>query len=76
MGTREVLRAQLDAVKADLHALQVENRRLKEDRPEQAALLQTETDLTQTQHQAVVAPRNPFCATPTLSPPRGMGLRQ
>ena len=53
MGTREVLRTQLDAVKADLHALQVENRRLKEDRPEQAALLQTETDLTQTREDNV-----------------------
>ena len=53
MGTRETLRTQLDAVKADLHALQVENRRLKEDRPEQAALLQTETDLTQTREDNV-----------------------
>ncbi len=43
--TTEALRTQLDALRTDLHALEAQNRWLKEDRPGQAAALAAEMKL-------------------------------
>ncbi len=47
--TTEALRTQLDVLTTDLHVLEAENWRLKEDRPEQAAALEVESELVHTQ---------------------------
>ena len=49
--SREALRTQLDALKTDMNVLEAENRRLKEDRPEQATALETKRELAQSREE-------------------------
>ncbi len=51
--TTEALRTQPDALRTDLHALEAQNRWLKEDRPRQAAALAAEMELARTQEENV-----------------------
>ncbi len=44
MASREELRTQLDALQSDFNTMEAENRRLKEDRPEQATALKAEQE--------------------------------
>lgn len=53
MSTTEALRIQLDALQAELYALQAENRKLREAWPEQATLVDVENELAQTREEKV-----------------------
>ena len=53
MSTNEALRTQLDALQAKLYALEVENQRLREERPEQAEVADLEDKLKQVQEENV-----------------------
>ena len=53
MSTTEALRTRLDAMQTELYKLQVENRRLREEKPEQAQLLEVEEELAQTREENV-----------------------
>ena len=53
MSTTENLRTQLDALKTKLYGLEVENQRLWDERPEQAAAVDLEDELKQAQEENV-----------------------
>ena len=53
MTSREALRTQLDAVQSERNTLEAENRRLKDDRLDQAAALELERELTETRQENV-----------------------
>jgi uncharacterized protein YlxW (UPF0749 family) len=53
MLTTENLRTQLDALKTKLYGLEVENQRLWDERPEQAAAVDLEDELKQAQEENV-----------------------
>ena len=49
MSTTETLRTQLDALQVERNALSVENRKLREERPEKAAAVDLERELAEMQ---------------------------
>ncbi len=51
MASREALRTQLDALQAELNAVEVENRRLREDHPERVAVLEAGQELESTREE-------------------------
>ena len=53
MSTTEALRTQLDAVNTQLYALEAENRRQREERPELAERIHVEEELKQTREENV-----------------------
>ena len=53
MSTTEALRTQLDTLQLELYALEVENRKLRDERPERAELVDIEEELKQTQEENV-----------------------
>ena len=53
MSTTEALRTQLDALQSQLYALETENRRLREDRPERAERVDLEVELKEMQEQNI-----------------------
>ena len=53
MSTTEALRTQLDALQSQLYALEAENRRLREDRPERAEMVDLEVELKEMQEQNI-----------------------
>ena len=53
MSTTETLRTQLDALRTDYYQLETENRRLREAKPQESAVIEIETELTQTHEENV-----------------------
>ena len=53
MSKAEALRTQLDALRTDFYSVEAENRRLREERPQEAATIEIEKELTETRSENV-----------------------